>query len=288
MLSWTNDHCMLMVLRLDEKTLFFTAGLREMQAKLHHRAYTSVSAFSAELSAVLQKIPEQVADGGGHDYAKHVQEVSKVAKRILHQQNAGGMLREALKNESELAKRPYEQELTELEAMLNPIFTIPAIPDAEGDIDMPDAEAGILDVNGHSQHDITGTVVPEHDDHVIKGVETNGDASILPNGDDIGAEALPGAEEVPEITLPGSTASSSDLLAPLHNGGIPWYFDKFDPSGITIYDERWDGAERAMSAELSEMDEDELTELGITMTPEAPKVRPAKKASNKMKRKRNW
>ena len=39
----------------------------------------------------------------------------------------------------------------------------------------------------------------------------------------------------------------------------------FDPVGTTIHDERWMGQEvlRAMSEELSEMDDDELTGLGV-------------------------
>jgi NuA3 HAT complex component NTO1 len=47
-------------------------------------------------------------------------------------------------------------------------------------------------------------------------------------------------------------------------GGIPWYVEQFDPHGTTIYEERWTGQQvlREMSEELSEMDEEELLELG--------------------------
>ena len=54
--------------------------------------------------------------------------------------------------------------------------------------------------------------------------------------------------------------SEKDLLAPFATGGIPWYFEPFDPVGTTIYDERWTGREvlRGMSEELSELDDDEV------------------------------
>ncbi|KAI9809670.1 MAG: hypothetical protein M1825_000102 [Sarcosagium campestre] len=59
------------------------------------------------------------------------------------------------------------------------------------------------------------------------------------------------------------TDNEKDLSAPLAHGGIPWYFEPFDPEGTTIYDERWTGREvvREMSEELSEIDDEELQGL---------------------------
>ena len=69
----------------------------------------------------------------------------------------------------------------------------------------------------------------------------------------------------PEIIQEPLTPPSSekDLLAPLANGGIPWYFEPFDPVGTTIHDERWTGREvlRGMSEELSELDDEEVDGL---------------------------
>lgn len=58
-------------------------------------------------------------------------------------------------------------------------------------------------------------------------------------------------------------SSEGDPLAPLTQGGIPWYMDPFDPIGTTIHEERWTGREvvRCMSEELSDMDEEELQGL---------------------------
>ena len=50
---------------------------------------------------------------------------------------------------------------------------------------------------------------------------------------------------------------------PLSNGGIPWYFETFDPDGTTIQEERWTGRDlvRGMSEELSDMGDEELSGL---------------------------
>ncbi|KAI7490957.1 hypothetical protein KC351_g281 [Hortaea werneckii] len=64
------------------------------------------------------------------------------------------------------------------------------------------------------------------------------------------------------------------------NGGVPWYLEPFDPEGTTVHDERYTGRAvlRDMSEELSDMDEDTLTELavnGVEATPNG-KDTPAK------------
>ena len=84
-------------------------------------------------------------------------------------------------------------------------------------------------------------------------------------------------------------------------GGIPWYLEAFDPEGTTIYDERWTGKDalRQLSEELSEMDEDELQDLGgqdfasELVEPLAEHTESAKNArkpnlTKKGKQKRRW
>lgn len=62
---------------------------------------------------------------------------------------------------------------------------------------------------------------------------------------------------------PSPTTNKEDLLAPLSQGGIPWYMEAFDPVGTIIQEERWTGREvvRGMSEELSEIDDEELRGL---------------------------
>ncbi|PPJ53614.1 hypothetical protein CBER1_00417 [Cercospora berteroae] len=55
-------------------------------------------------------------------------------------------------------------------------------------------------------------------------------------------------------------------------GGVPWYLEPFDPLGTTIHEERYTGRAvlRAMSEELSDMDEDTLGELAGMSTDATP------------------
>lgn len=73
-----------------------------------------------------------------------------------------------------------------------------------------------------------------------------------------------------------TSGDDSNALSDPHDvfaqGGIPWYLEPFDPVGTTIHEERYTGRAvlRDMSEELSDMDEDTLTELapvGIEDTP---------------------
>ena len=62
-------------------------------------------------------------------------------------------------------------------------------------------------------------------------------------------------------TPPMSMEGSQPILS---HGGIPWYIEAFDISGTTIQEERWTGKDvlRDMEEELSEMDDEELQDLG--------------------------
>lgn len=74
----------------------------------------------------------------------------------------------------------------------------------------------------------------------------------------------------PQSTTAAANADAGDVFA---NGGVPWYLEPFDPDGTTIHDERWTGREvlDRMSEELSDMDEDTLTELAVNGAGETPK-----------------
>lgn len=108
----------------------------------------------------------------------------------------------------------------------------------------------------------------------------------------------------PEPPTPPLSLADHQQVA-LVQGGIPWYVEQFDPDGTTIHDERWTGPEvlREMSEELSEMDEDELQDLGGADFDEdgqavgggldtTPTARDSNTSSNSLKkngkRKRRW
>ena len=67
-----------------------------------------------------------------------------------------------------------------------------------------------------------------------------------------------------------ATAADTDVFA---QGGVPWYLTPFDPVGTTVHEERYTGREvlRDMTEELSDMDEDTLTELGVSGVEATPK-----------------
>lgn len=73
----------------------------------------------------------------------------------------------------------------------------------------------------------------------------------------------------PPISTEGYSAqpsnNSTDPTDIFANGGVPWYLEPFDPEGTTVHEERWTGREvlDRMSEELSDMDEDTLTELAV-------------------------
>lgn len=76
------------------------------------------------------------------------------------------------------------------------------------------------------------------------------------------------------VEPPTPPLSSEGDLHALSHGGIPWYMEPFDPVGTTIEEERWTGRElvRGMSEELSDMDENELSDLIGKDTSEAVSI----------------
>jgi NuA3 HAT complex component NTO1 len=77
--------------------------------------------------------------------------------------------------------------------------------------------------------------------------------------------APPPSQSVPP-TPPQSNGSlgarSTDSLS---DGGVPWYLKTFEPQGTTVVESEWTPREPAgsLSEELTDMDDDELTGLGL-------------------------
>ncbi|KAE8347258.1 hypothetical protein BDV24DRAFT_121830 [Aspergillus arachidicola] len=111
---------------LDGKGIF-RQGLVSIRTKLEERRYTSVSAFSADLARVFtSEIGVQPAgdtaelqmqiSGRAPELSLEQREKRKLAKRII--KFIQPALEEAIKKESELNRKPFEQELKELDLML--------------------------------------------------------------------------------------------------------------------------------------------------------------------------
>ncbi|KAL4888345.1 hypothetical protein BDV59DRAFT_188687 [Aspergillus ambiguus] len=111
---------------LDGKGVF-RQGLLSIKTKLDERAYTSISAFSADLASVFtSEIGVQPAgdtaelqmqiSGRAPELSLEQREKRKLAKRII--KSIQPALEDAIKKESELNRKPFEQELKELDVML--------------------------------------------------------------------------------------------------------------------------------------------------------------------------
>ena len=162
----------------------------------------------------------------------------------------------------------------------------PAIREADVDVEMQDpCDEEVEYINGHAfpivkpakdvsmvdadPNELTnGATFPHVNGDIANSIEvstntppasTNG---IRKDGDSNSTETKEGIlhePPTPPMSMEGNQAAT------ISQGGIPWYVEAFDPVGTTIHDERWMGQEvlRAMSEELSEMDDDELTGLGV-------------------------
>ncbi|KXT19051.1 hypothetical protein AC579_8763 [Pseudocercospora musae] len=236
---------------------------------------------------------------GTAEHMKLTQEqkdLKRLAKRII--KAIKEPLEEATKKEAELRGRELEEELRKLDAMgIFATATVNGEEDVEatrkrrsgsdasaiagaeeqiqtnGDIDMPDADA-----DQHTDETVIHLNVAGREDTVPvpnkKNTPASKAASYASSVVDQTSEASkkkPTEPLSPPISrsssAPNGSASGESSNAEPHDvfaeGGVPWYLQPFDPVGTTIHEERYTGREvlRAMSEELSDMDEDALTEL---------------------------
>lgn len=265
--------------RLDSKGVF-AAGLLSIRQRLQERFYPSVAVFSADLASLFTseigvesagdtaELQEQIS-GRASGLSLEQREKRKLAKRIIKAIQPA--LEDAIRKESELNRKPFENELKELDVILD--HSVMSRRDSiEGDTEI---ETGIPE---------TEQVETQVD--AMEGVEASGpvsDALAESKPADV-EEAVPDQEPGPEEATaeepvpveeakpnvnaiyrrhPTPVLTEEDQQLPLARGGIPWYMEPFDPVGTTIHEERWTGRDvmRGMSEELSELDEDELKDL---------------------------
>jgi len=244
-------------------------------------------------------------------------ETKKLVKRIMR--GLQPLFEEALRRESDLAGRPYEQ-LPDLETLLNQkLQRRPSVlsaeegirqttetdqPVVEQDEVLPDGEAEAVAAKSEEMQ-----MAPTPDDNAADPHRTAHDeaADEAAIAAQLGQDALhasneqsrPDAMDIDQVDGNGQPLtpprSEKNLLNPLGNGGIPWYLETFDIHGTTVYEERYTGREvlRDMSEELSELDDDILDGLADSdpIQPDAPdsSVAEIKKAvARKKQRRRGW
>ncbi|KAB8349824.1 hypothetical protein FH972_023837 [Carpinus fangiana] len=244
-----------------DKDVHFWEEFRLIKARVDTRAYTSVAAFTADVSHAFQtSVPylgefKDVFEMHAELSSKSLREVImepdsknklKEAKRFLNTIN--DRLQEATQHETDLAGKQFDGEIQHIQNMVN-----------GGDHKSEKLEKSR--VNGlHNIRD--GPVTPPEGANGAATSSTSGDVEMADvptvNGGDVAGHSTA------PLTPP---RSEKNLLATNSVGGVPWYLELFDIAGTTVHDERWTGREvmRDMSEELSEIGEDELTEMGVGM-----------------------
>ncbi|KAF2209661.1 hypothetical protein CERZMDRAFT_46510 [Cercospora zeae-maydis SCOH1-5] len=142
------------------------------------------------------------------------------------------------------------------------------------DADMPDAEAVDTEIDPKLAKE---SMIPfANDSHTPASkagshTSSNVNLSNKTRSDKLTTEPLSPPISRSSSRPSGAPASANDEFSHTNGenhdvfaqGGVPWYLEPFDPVGTTIHEERYTGREvlRAMSEELSDMDEDTLGEL---------------------------
>ncbi|KAF2691869.1 hypothetical protein K458DRAFT_353959 [Lentithecium fluviatile CBS 122367] len=281
----------------DTKDEVFKVPLQEIQAKLNQRYYTSVQAFSDDMTNGMSSVidfakitdisdaDQQLNDVSHKSLTAEQKEQKKLAKRIF--KAVQPLFNDAFRKESDLAGRPFERAIPNLEALLDlklrgrqaastggdeVQLTIEANPDSDGNMKNGSAEGATDTTKGEGALHLAPTPEDNSDDHHHTARDEAIDEAAIAaqlgqnlvhaNGEpahdrmDVDTEAANARVAPP--TPPGS---DQDLLGPIHYGGIPWFMQPFEPEGTTVYEEKWTGRERAMSEDLSELDEEELDAL---------------------------
>ncbi|WPG97821.1 Hypothetical protein R9X50_00060200 [Acrodontium crateriforme] len=214
-------------------------------------------------------------------------ELKKLGKRIV--KAVKEPLEDALKKEAELKGREHEEELRKLDSM--PIFASSRVVELDDD----DDKAGGKGRNGSDLSTITGNVEEdtdmldaegeEEEDVDVEGEPVANNESATASkaasyASSTQAKTMKTSSEKPTEPLSppisndasgtfapsASAGTSTDLTDVFAHGGVPWYLAPFEPIGTTIHEEMYSGRAvlRDMSEELSDMDEDTLTELAVT------------------------
>lgn len=284
---------------LDNKSVF-RDGLFKMREALEVRFYVSVAPFARDLALVLARVigmsgvantteVETKIDEDRNtkkDLTQEEKEIRKLAKRITRAIQPA--LDDASRKEAELCRRPYEEDLQDLGQMLdknmagsvvssreeleandapflngnltNGVSQLSTTEPMDLDKDTISASDNALD-SALQNHIASGSLVPsKHSSPQFQLTPASDDAALGINdgrSNTTPRDASPSKPPTPPMSAGG------DLPTPLSLGGIPWYMEPFDPAGTTIFEERWTGrdVQRAMSDELSDINEDDLSGL---------------------------
>ncbi|KAJ8105673.1 hypothetical protein OPT61_g10036 [Boeremia exigua] len=281
----------------------FSEGFSALKVKLDEKAYTSVQAFSDDLLAVLSahvnvapvtnaRDVETEPDKPGHTaFASEQKETKKLVKRII--KSVQPHIEDALRKEADMARAPVEK-LIDLETLFEQKLqgrrNNPPVEDdsrgmvlrqtdhddlseaatngtAPGDILQKKDDIQLAPTPDDNGADNNNLIHDEAGDEAAIAAQLGQDALHATNGephdDAMKLDSMETTGRTEPLTPP---RSEKNLLNPLHNGGIPWYLEPFDICGTTVHEPIWAGREvlKAMSEDLSELDDDELDGLAAS------------------------
>ena len=248
----------------------FQYGFSLISDNLSKRLYTSISEFSRDFGAVMSDAMNLPTAAGTEQPFTNGESPSKAATQDLKQKKALAKrilkaaqkpLEQAMSEESELRRKPVEQELKNLDNLLKNSISSrrdsmdELLTKTNGNVGDGDADADGDDDPEHPRNSLTnGEIDPaisELSHRLTNGV----------NGHDHYMTSTNGITHHGDIRDPPTPPLSAGGEAySLSQGGVPWYMEAFSPKGTTISEEQWTGV-RGMSEDLSDMDEDELSEL---------------------------
>jgi NuA3 HAT complex component NTO1 len=241
----------------------------------------------------VQEAENQLSGVAHSSLTSEQKEKKKLAKRII--KVIKPLYEDALRKESDLAGRPFER-ILDLETLLDQNLARRRLNSASGDGSVqPTTEIdgfGTIDGDIVEDEDAAGEVATERtkeDDHIHLAPTPDDNPADHHGAQDEAADEAAIAAQLSQDSIHASASnqdhneameidheeasgagvapltpprSEKDLLAQVANGGIPWYMDSFDILGTTIHDEVWSQEiGRALSEDLSELDDDELNGL---------------------------
>ena len=251
-----------------------------------------IEAIHSQLNEVQPGTAEHLA------LSQEQKDLKRLTKRIV--KAVKEPLEQAMRREAELRGREHEEEIKKLESMGIFASAVSKSLEAEGDEDLVSPDKPKTRSSNASAHaDVVMSDTEDRADEAIIHLNILGTEDTVPIPNKKSASAsksasnssssldyparISGGKPTEPISPPTSRSSSapngtvaSAAAASTHDffahGGVPWYLEPFDPSGTTIHEERYTGRAvlRDMSEELSDMDEDTLTELagnGVDLTP---------------------
>ncbi|TKA81186.1 hypothetical protein B0A55_02615 [Friedmanniomyces simplex] len=274
----------------------FSAEISKVLAKYHDHEETA----DADIEVIHNQLHEvKPGTAEHHALSQEQKEIKKLAKRIV--KAVKEPLEDALKKEAELKGREHQEAIRKLDSM--GIFASEKNVDADEFVqdgkvagkrrsgsDLSAVAGASPDV--HATGDTEMRDADEHTDEAVMRLDIAGNSDTIPvparkpapaststshSSSDHGHSGGKTTSEKPTEPLSPPISTDSNGAKPtteaavldtdvFAQGGVPWYLTPFDPVGTTVHEERYTGREvlRDMTEELSDMDEDTLTELAIS------------------------